>query len=206
MGLTTRKVMIAAISLVLLLSVVPSRPASASSDQQESAPFGLLFAVLVDARDKEILQDDVTELLTDLFIKYLIAPATGETPGQVRQRLTADDQTAFDLLAAALGDAYQKGSLPGDVSGPLSDLFIEYLTAPATGETPEQVRQRLDADSFIEKRVRSCRPWRMETIHRKLHCSHLPTAPQSATLSIPWLDTYTHRGTRQGDSGLHQGH
>ncbi|MXY22703.1 MAG: tetratricopeptide repeat protein [Dehalococcoidia bacterium] len=152
--LTTKRTLIVMVLMALTLSATSVRIASASPSQQSStepAPFGLLFAVLVDARDRGILQDKVTSLFSDLFIEYLILPGTGETPGQVRQRLATNGQSAFDFLAEVLVDAYQEGSLSSEVSGLFSDLFIEYLMLPATGETPGQVKGRLNADYFVNR-------------------------------------------------------
>ncbi len=147
-------VLIAAASLVLLLPAASGHIASASPNQQtptEPDPFGLLLAILIDARDRGALQDDVSDLLTDLLIEHLIVPVTGETPRQIRERLDIDDLPSSEFLIAALIDAYEKEALPDDVSDLLADLFIEYLILPATGETPEQVRQRLDADFFVDR-------------------------------------------------------
>ncbi len=151
------KTALIAATLLVLVWVAPNHPASASPNQQapeKTAPFGLLFAALIDARDKGKLPDPVRELLSNLFIEYLIAPATGETPEQVRERLAGDERTTFDFLAAVLVDANEEGSLTDSISELLSDLFIEYLIVPATGETPGQVRGRLDADFFTGRGFR----------------------------------------------------
>ncbi|MCY4653679.1 MAG: tetratricopeptide repeat protein, partial [Dehalococcoidia bacterium] len=144
----------ATVFMVLLLSTVPAYPVSASPNQQtptEPATFGLLLAVLIDARDRETLPDDVSDLLSDLFIEYLIVPTTGETFQGIKERLGADALSASDFLVAVLIDAYEKGTLPDDVSDLLSGQFIEHLIAPVTGETSQSVRKRLDADYFTEK-------------------------------------------------------
>ncbi len=153
----TRAALIATILLILLWSVAPAHPAYASADQQQSAPFGLLLAVLIDARDRGLLQDDINDLLSDFVIEYLIGPATGETYDQVRQRLAPDEWTTSDFLAAVLIDAYERGSLPDYASRLLSDLLIENLILPATGETSRQVAQRLDADFFVDEGFRHSR-------------------------------------------------
>ena len=152
-----KRILTAAAFTAAMLSFVFVSPVSASPSWQtpsEPTPFGILFATLIDARDREILQDDVTGLLSDLIIEYLISPATGETPEQAGERLASDEQNAFDFLVAVLVDAYEEGSLPDAVSELLSGVVIENVIAPATGETPRQVRGRLDADFFVSRGYR----------------------------------------------------
>ena len=48
-------------------------------------------------------------------------------------------------LAFALADAHDRGLLPDNISDLLAEWFIENLIAPHTGETPQQVRNRLSA-------------------------------------------------------------
>ena len=117
--------------------------AEASASQVD--PVVLFKAVLNDSREKETLTDELSELLADLVIEYLIAPDTGETPDEVRTRLS--EQDSFDLLVAALNDAVEKESLTDAVSDSLSDVLIEYLIAPVTGETPDEVKSRLSGES-----------------------------------------------------------
>ena len=50
--------------------------------------FEYLIAVLWDADAKGVWTDDLSEILTDYFISNLIAPKTGETPEQIRARLS----------------------------------------------------------------------------------------------------------------------
>ncbi len=139
---------LAAVSVFALLSVMALGIASASPNVQDgtgSASFGLLTAVLTDADDRGILSDATNDLLSDLLIEYLIAPRTGETVEQVEERLSVEGQSGFQFLTAVLTDADDKGALSDELNELLSDLFIEYLIAPHTGETVEQARIRLSA-------------------------------------------------------------
>ena len=117
--------------------------AEASASQVDSVV--LFKAVVNDSREKEALTDELSELLADLFIEYLIAPDTGETPDEVRTRLS--EQDSFDLLVAALNDAVEKEMLTDAVSDSLSDILIEYLIAPVTGETSDEVKSRLSDET-----------------------------------------------------------
>ena len=117
--------------------------AEASASQDDSVV--LFKAVVNDSRQKEALTDELSEVLADLLIEYLIAPETGETTDEVRTRLS--EQDSYDLLLAALNDAVQKEALSDAVSAALADLFIEYLIAPVTGETTEEIKNRLSGDS-----------------------------------------------------------
>lgn len=140
--------------ILFLLSAGSLYPVSASPSRQtstEPASFGLLLAVLIDAKDRGALQDDVSDILADLFIEYLTVPATGETPRQIRERLDTDDLSSSEFLVATLIDAYEREYLPDDVSDILADLFIEYLILPVTGETLQEVRKGLNADFFSDK-------------------------------------------------------
>ena len=78
------------IVVFVLLSIVVIGAVSASPSRQrsETGPLGFLIAVLNDASDKGTLTDTLSTLLSDLLIEHLITPNTGETPAQVRARLT----------------------------------------------------------------------------------------------------------------------
>ena len=130
-----------ALALILTLSVVSASPNAQTGSV--SSPFQFLVAVLADANDKGLLPDSLTGLLSDLFIEDLISPHTGETPEQVRGRLSAEGQSTFQFLIAVLTDADDKDVLADDISASLSDWIIENLIAPKTDETPAQVRERL---------------------------------------------------------------
>ena len=83
-------------------------------------------------------------MISDGFIIDLIAPATGEMPDEVRLRLSANE--SLDLLIRVLREAEAVGVLSGTLSGLLSDWLIENLIAPVTGETADEVRERLSAE------------------------------------------------------------
>ena len=106
-------------------------------------PVSLDFLVLVlrEARDLGGLSDALSELISDGFIIDLIAPVTGETPDEARVRLSSNE--SLGLLISVLREAEAIGVLPGTMSGLLSDWLIEYLIAPVTGETADEVRERL---------------------------------------------------------------
>lgn len=57
-----------------------------SADQ----PLDAVIAVLREASAVKVLSDTISNLLSDWFIKGLIAPETGETPDEVRARLSAE--------------------------------------------------------------------------------------------------------------------
>ncbi len=85
----TKKILIAiAVFVLLSIIVIGVVSASPSRQQSEAGPLGFLIAVLNDASDKGALTDALSVLLSDLLIENLIIPNTGETPAQVRERLT----------------------------------------------------------------------------------------------------------------------
>ena len=104
---------------------------------------------LTDANDKGLLPDAINDLLWNWFIENLIAPHTGETPQEVRGRLSAQGQSSFQFLIAVITDANDKGVFPDNLSNLLSGWFIDNLIAPHTGETSEQVRERLSGQAAI---------------------------------------------------------
>ena len=106
-------------------------------------PLDLLIVVLREAGSLGVLSHESADLLSNLFIEYLIAPETGESVGRVRRRLSADQP--LDMVIGVLREAATIGILSDALSDVLSDLLIEYLIAPATGETPDAVRGRLSA-------------------------------------------------------------
>ena len=109
-------------------------------------PVSLDFLILVlrEARDLGGLSDALSDVISDGFIIDLIAPVTGEIPDEVRLRLSADE--SLDLLIRVLREAEAVGVLSGTLSGLLSDWLIENLIAPVTGETADEVRERLSAE------------------------------------------------------------
>lgn len=102
-----------------------------------------LIVVLREAVSLGVLSDELADLLSDWFIVNRIAPNTGEAAERVKERLSADEP--LDLVIAVLREAATIGALSDTMSELLSDLFIEYLIAPNTGETPDEVRDRLYA-------------------------------------------------------------
>ena len=140
-----------AITAFTLLSVIALGTVSASPNEQEegtgSASFQLLTAALTDANNKGVLSDALNELLSDLFIEYLVTPQTGETVQQARDRLSVSGQSTFQFLVAVLKETRDRGVLSDSLNELLSDLFIEYLIVPQTGETVQQVRDRLSLQS-----------------------------------------------------------
>lgn len=133
-----------------LLSVATLGVVSASPNQQaqvEVSPFNLLIVTLGDANDKGLLADYLGNLLADWLIGSLIVPHTGETRDEIKERLSVHGKPSFQSLIAVIKDANDKGAFPDDLSDSLSDWFIENLIAPHTGETPEQVRERLSLHS-----------------------------------------------------------
>ena len=144
-----RKTVLLSILAAVTLSAIVLGNALASPNKQASsdtAPFDLVLAVFTDANDRGLLADTLNEALADLFIEYLIAPETGETADQVRARLSTEDQTTLEFLIAILTDANDRGLLSDTLNEIISDLFIEYLIVPETGETDEQVKERLAVD------------------------------------------------------------
>ena len=84
------KRVLVAISAFTLLSIIVIGVVSASPSRQqsESSALDFLIAVLKDASYGGALTDTMSVLLSELLIEHLITPTTGETPAQVRERLT----------------------------------------------------------------------------------------------------------------------
>lgn len=143
------KMIFAAGASLALFSIIALSIASASPNEQsvtDQSLADLLSATLRDANQRDTLTDDLIYILADLFIEYLIAPHTGETAAQVEERLDKEDQTAFQFLVAALTDARENGVLPEELSHLVSELLIDYLIVPDTGETFEQATSRLTGE------------------------------------------------------------
>lgn len=130
-----------ALFLVFTLSIVSAAPGGQTAT--EADPFDLLIFTLRDAHDRGVLYEIISDLLADGFIENLIAPHTGESPDEIRERLLAHQLTPFELLITTLNDAHDRGVLPESISDLLADWLIENLIVPHTGETPEQARARL---------------------------------------------------------------
>ena len=148
MSLISKIALITAVLLASLLifsdRVVYASPSERG--QTDPTPGDFFLIVLADANDKGVLPDSISELLADYFIERLISPATGETLQQVEDRLSVN-RAPYAFLVAVIADANDKGVLPDSMSELLADYFIEYMIAPATGETPELVRERLSAQA-----------------------------------------------------------
>ena len=140
------KKILTTITALTLLSIIALGVVSASPNMQtdaRSASFEILAAVLADANSKGALSDAMNDLLSDMFIEYFISPHTGETKDQVVERLSVEGQSTFQFLTTTLADADDKGALTDSANDLLSDLLIENLISPYTGESIQQVRERL---------------------------------------------------------------
>ncbi len=78
---------------------------AAPNSQEESTTLDFLIAVIEDADDKGLFPDALSAALSDWFIENLIAPDTGETPAQVRERLTTTPVLAV-VDAPAVSDEF----------------------------------------------------------------------------------------------------
>ena len=142
-----RKIFAGIIALALLAILALGLVSASPNEQTDTGrtPFQIMVVVLTDASDKGVLSDLINELLADWFIKNLIVPETDETIEQVEERLSVEGQSLFQFMIAVLTDAKDNGVFPDLISDLLSGWFIENLIAPHTGETAEQVRERLAA-------------------------------------------------------------
>ncbi len=138
------------IAVVILMSIIALGIASASPNSQAGAghePFDFLLLAIEDANDKGLMSDELNSILYEYVIESLIIPYTFETMDEIEDRLSEQGQTSFDFLVAVLTDANDKGVLPERLVDALAGLFVEELIANHTGETPEQVTQRLSAQA-----------------------------------------------------------
>ena len=123
-------------------------PTPAPTPEPTPAPtpdsLDFLIIVLREAGSLGVLSDELADVLSDWFIVNMIAQDTGETAERVKERLSADNP--LDFVIAVLREAAVIGVLSDTMSELLSDLFVEYLIAPHTGETPDEVRERLSAE------------------------------------------------------------
>ena len=65
------------------------QPTPAPTPGTSISSLDLLIRILREAGSLGVLSDIVANLLSDLFIEYLIVPVTGETVDEVRERLSA---------------------------------------------------------------------------------------------------------------------
>ena len=137
--------------LVFTLSIMSAAPGGQTATEVD--PFDLIIVTLRDVHDRGILYEAISELLADGFIEDLIAPHTGESPDEIRERLLAHQLTPFELLIATLNDAYSRRVLPESISELLTDWLIENLIAPHTGEMPEQAKARLISETAPDDRA-----------------------------------------------------
>lgn len=140
---TTLGIAAFALLSILALGIVSASPNAQSETGVDS--FTFLVAVLSDANDKGLLSDDLKAMISNYVVEKLIVPYTFETVEEVKDRLSAQGQTTFQFLVAALGDANDKGVISNNFSKTLSDWFVESLIVPHTGETAEQATRRLTA-------------------------------------------------------------
>ncbi len=126
----------------------PTATPTVAPQSEDRYPFDFLIAVLTDAYENDVLPDELSDLLADLLIENLIAPVTGETLNEIKARLSTQDP--FDLLIAVITDARDRATLNDALNNLLSDLLIEYLIVPVTGETPEEAEQRLSEELLPE--------------------------------------------------------
>ena len=128
-------------------------PVSAEKDTPpRSDSLQVLLEAIADSQANNLLEDSLGDVLINWVAENLIAPHTGETPFQVRNRLTPGPINMSDLmpnpgialLTAVLTEAYEKDLVSDSFNNFLAGWFIEELIAPHTGETPDQVRNRLN--------------------------------------------------------------
>ena len=128
---------------IIALGIVSASPNAQSDTGQES--FTFFVFVLSDANAKGLMSDDLNEILYDYVIETLIVPYTFETVEEVEDRLSEQGQTSFRFLIRVLTDANDKGVISETLVSALADLFVEEVIAPHTGETPQQIMDRLSS-------------------------------------------------------------
>ena len=141
-----RKAFTAIIVSPALCLVMLGVASAAPNHQAEPIPLEFLTAVLEDAYYKGVLSDSHSDALSDWLIENLITQDTGETRDEARKRLSLGVDTweaPFDFLLITLEEAYSTKVLSDKFSKALSDLFIDDLIAPASGETGLEVRERM---------------------------------------------------------------
>ena len=130
-----------ALMSMIALGIVSASPSGQADTGPDSFTF-LLFA-LSDADSRDLLSDDLNEILTDYVIESLIVPYTFEAADEVKDRLSEQGQSSFGLLIRVLTDANGHGLISDHLIDALAEVVVEELIAPHTGETPEQVSERL---------------------------------------------------------------
>ncbi|MXX53180.1 MAG: hypothetical protein F4Z35_04375 [Dehalococcoidia bacterium] len=84
-----------------------------------------------------------------LVLSGIVASSPGEVQGSFG---------TVDYLAIVLVDAHQREGLSDRLADLLSDLFIDEITAPHTGETPEQIARRVSVSLYGQHPV-ALSPW-----------------------------------------------
>ena len=91
----------------------------------------------------EVLFGTLSDLLADLFIEYLVAPSTGETPDAARERLSTDwgtmtitnpdgsEITTMEQWSERINSCHWK---PGRSAYSLADFIMNRDGARATGQ------------------------------------------------------------------------
>ena len=153
-----RKAIIIFIGLALLWTTVVGVVSASPNQQTELTPFELLMAVLSEAYYEDALSDELSQTLADHFMNELIPSVTGETAEEVRERLKArfypgHEPDHFEILVAALSGADESGALTDEISGLLYDYLVDELIPSETGDTPEDVRERLSDPVRIREKV-----------------------------------------------------
>ena len=140
-----KKTVVGAILFILMsvtaLSIASASPSGQADTGKDSFTF-LIFA-LSDANGRGLLSDDLNEILTHYVIESLTIPYTFETADEVKDRLSEQGQTSFELLIRVLTDANDHDLISDHLASALADGLVEDMIAPYTGETPEQVSERL---------------------------------------------------------------
>ena len=139
-----KKTLLGAISIALL-SIIALGIVSASPNSQSNAAFPLLIVALSDAESAGLLNDDFNSHLSDYIIETLIIPYTFESVDEAKERLSREEQSSFDFLAASLSDANDKSLIPEFLTEALASLVIDNILAPHYEETPQQIRDRLSS-------------------------------------------------------------
>lgn len=107
----------------------------------------LLVAILEESDSVGTFSSDLGDVLADQFIEHLIVSKTGETKDEARARLLASDSdlanNSLEYVLAVMRESNRLETLTDKLAGSLSDLLIEYLIIPVSGETVDEVKDRL---------------------------------------------------------------
>ena len=89
---------------------------------------------------------EVTGEIRDTSGNRYRAEDSRPTPQPTPAPTQASSISSLDLLVRVLRETVAVGALSDAIASLLSDWFIENLIAPATGETPDEVRKRLSSE------------------------------------------------------------